>query len=70
MVSAIFFHIIGRCDDKANAKQLMSLGEKYKGGPVTYKKFKIMLGTSLVVQQLTIHAPSTVGPRFNPWSGN
>ena len=70
MVSAIYFHIIGRCDDKANAKQFMCLGEKYKGGPVTFQTFKIMSGTSLVVQQLTIHAPGTVGPRFNPWSGN
>ena len=70
MVSVTYFHIIGRCGDKANAKQLVSLGEKFKGGPVTFQKFKIMSGTSLVAQQLIIHAPSTVGPRFNPWSGN
>ena len=69
-MSVIRFHIIGRCGDKANAKQLVSLGEKFKGGPVTFQKLKIMSGTSLVAQQLIIHAPSTMGPRFNPWSGN
>lgn len=44
-----FTHIIGRFDDKANAKQFMCLGEKYKGGPVTFQTFKIMSDLPLVV---------------------
>ena len=31
---------------------------------------KVILGTSLLVQQLRLRAPNARGLGFNPWSGN
>ena len=43
---------------KARCVSVLSLG------------FKIIPGTSLVVQWLRLHTPSAGGLGFNPWSGN
>ena len=37
--------------------------------PPQFKK-KLVLGTSLVVQWLELHASDAGGPEFGPWLGN